>query len=706
MATAFAGGALVPVTAYDRPIRVFVHLAHGFGASQWEAKWKRSEIIGINDRLPYGYFWAREDGCLVEYSEDKEERLVRKLMRLGIRALLGFDFVHAWRNRRGIGRAEVVWTHTESQYLAVLLLFQARRRARRPKLIAQSVWLFDRWNRLSRPRRWFYAWLMRQADVLTVHSPENLQRARELFPMCRSEIVPFGIRAEPIRSREPRKPHCPIRVLSLGNDRHRDWMTLVAAIKGWERCELRLVSRQIPRALVRGARNVEIVCPSTNDDLMALYEWADIVALAIKPNLHASGITVVEEATVCGVPVICTDTGGLRAYFSDGEVKYVPPRQPEALRQQIASFAQDDDAGAAMVKRARERMVAAGLSSRDFARRHVKLSRELLDDPDLSRTAPSIGEDNSTALSPQSSLRSVHGASFALCLLAGIAALVEIGPVPNQARGEGAAIDLCAFVPTFGEEFDTLSVSPWGENGSRWIAHTPWHGDFGDAAFADPRPGFPFRVRAGILEIEARKDADGKWQSGLLASAAPSTVGFSQRYGYFETRAQLPPGPGVWPAFWLGTNQPEGSKEPGVEIDVFEYYGQFPNAYHSAIHVWEKVDPTKSRAEDHITDVSPGSLTSAFHTYGVDVEPDWITFYLDRRETWRVATPPELQEPLLVLVNLALGSGWPIDQTPNPSIMKVDYVHAYRPRATDEPRSCTSAGERRSLPASRRHRAQ
>jgi glycosyltransferase involved in cell wall biosynthesis len=706
MATAFAGGALVPVTAYDRPIRVFVHLAHGFGASQWEAKWKRSEIIGINDRLPYGYFWAREDGCLVEYSEDKEERLVGKLMRLGIRALLGFDFVHAWRNRRGIGRAEVVWTHTESQYLAVLLLFQARRRARRPKLIAQSVWLFDRWNRLSRPRRWFYAWLMRQADVLTVHSPENLQKARELFPMCRSEIVPFGIRTEPIRPREPRKPHCPIRVLSLGNDRHRDWMTLVAAIKGWEQCELRLVSRRIPRALVRGARNVEIVCPSTNDDLMALYEWADIVALAIKPNLHASGITVVEEATVCGVPVICTDTGGLRAYFSDGEVKYVPPRQPEALRQQIASFAQDDDVGAAMVKRARERMVAAGLSSRDFARRHVKLSRELLDDPDLSRTAPSIGEDNSTALSPQSSLRSVHGASFALCLLAGIAALVEIGPVPNQARGEGAAIDLCAFVPTFGEEFDTLSVSPWGENGSRWIAHTPWHGDFGDAAFADPRPGFPFRVRAGILEIEARKDADGKWQSGLLASAAPSTVGFSQRYGYFETRAQLPPGPGVWPAFWLGTNQPEGSKEPGVEIDVFEYYGQFPNAYHSAIHVWEKVDPTKSRAEGHITDVSPGSLTNAFHTYGVDVEPDWITFYLDRRETWRVATPPELQEPLLVLVNLALGSGWPIDQTPNPSIMKVDYVHAYRPRATDEPRSCTSAGEGTRLPAIRRHGAQ
>jgi hypothetical protein len=34
---------------------------------------------------------------------------------------------------------------------------------------------------------------------------------------------------------------------------------------------------------------------------------------------------------------------------------------------------------------------------------------------------------------------------------------------------------------------------------------------------------------------------------------------------------------------------------------------------------------------------------------------------------------------MMVLVNLALGSGWPIDHTPNPSIMKVDYVHVFAP---------------------------
>jgi hypothetical protein len=253
----------------------------------------------------------------------------------------------------------------------------------------------------------------------------------------------------------------------------------------------------------------------------------------------------------------------------------------------------------------------------------------------------------------------------------------------------GPPLDLCGFHLTFAEDFRTLSVSAWGDNGSRWIAHTPWAGDFGDAAFVDPQPGFPFRISDGTLEIEARKGPDNKWQSGLLASATPTTAGFAQRFGYFEMRAQLPPGPGVWPAFWLNTNQPRDTKDPAVEIDVMEYYGQFPTAYHSVVHIWNKVDPKQSREQDHVTLVPSGSLTSAFHTYGVDVEADWLTFYLDRRPTWRVATPAELKPPLMILVDLALGAGWPIDQTPNPSIMKVDYLRVYQSGSDSDRSSCS-----------------
>jgi hypothetical protein len=44
--------------------------------------------------------------------------------------------------------------------------------------------------------------------------------------------------------------------------------------------------------------------------------------------------------------------------------------------------------------------------------------------------------------------------------------------------------------------------------------------------------------------------------------------------------------------------------------------------------------------------------------------------------------------PSMILLNLALGSGWPIDNTPNPSVMKVDYIHAYARRAPGDNGSC------------------
>jgi glycosyl hydrolase family 16/glycosyl transferase family 1 len=448
--------------------------------------------------------------------------------------------------------------------------------------------------------------------------------------------------------------------LSLGSDRHRDWPTLVRAVENLANCELRIVAPRLASALAQ-AGNVTLVHPGSNAELAALYDWADLVALALTPNLHASGITVVEEATVFGVPVVCTDTGGLTAYFSEGEVCYVTAGDPEEMRAAITALAADDAAREGMVERAQRKMREAGLTSRQYAQRHAELSYQLLQRP----AAQQARAQESARLAPL---------TVVWLAAAGLA-------ISSSFRTAQSAVDLCHSHPTFTEDFDKLSVSRWGANGSRWIAHTPWNGDFGDASFADPQPGFPFRVENGVLDIEARKGPDGKWQSGLLASATPANTGFAQHYGYFEMRAELPPGPGTWPGFWLNSNQPHDAKEPGVEIDVVEYYGQFPDAYHSAVHVWNKTNPKDSRVEDHVTSVPYGSLTSGFHTFGVDVEADWITFYLDRRETWRIKTPPELTSDLMILVDLALGSGWPIDRTPNPSVMKIDYVHAFAPPA-------------------------
>jgi beta-glucanase (GH16 family) len=237
------------------------------------------------------------------------------------------------------------------------------------------------------------------------------------------------------------------------------------------------------------------------------------------------------------------------------------------------------------------------------------------------------------------------------------------------------SLELDGYRLVFEDDFRTLSVSAFGP-GTRWTAHTPWGGDFGDAAFSDPSPDFPFTSSPAGLRIELRKRPDGTWRSGLLASVDAAGHGFTLQYGYFEMRARLPSGPGVWPAFWLDSMPPAGSPDPSIEIDVIEQYGQFPAAYNSTVTVWPH-DRTQGRSWMHINRVPAGSMSTGFHTYGVVVGPQATIFYFDRNEVWRVATPQEHRHGLMILVDLGLGGGWPTAQTPSPSYLDVDYIRAY-----------------------------
>jgi hypothetical protein len=145
-------------------------------------------------------------------------------------------------------------------------------------------------------------------------------------------------------------------------------------------------------------------------------------------------------------------------------------------------------------------------------------------------------------------------------------------------------LDINNYDETFSDDFrgrvDVTSAGP-----SKWTAHTPWHGDFGDAVFVDPRPGFPFIPGPDGLKIVARKDEQNRWQGGILSSRDDKYRGFAQSGGYFEARMKLPAGPGVWPAFWLA------SERDGIEsseIDIIEYYGHRTDIYHQVVHVWSK----------------------------------------------------------------------------------------------------------------------
>jgi glycosyltransferase involved in cell wall biosynthesis len=362
-------------------MQVFVHLAYGFDAVEYERKWAAGRK-GMNDRQPYGYSRAASDTTTVVYSRDRPEGRVGKYIRLFIRLVFGFDLVHAWRNRADIMAADVVWTHTESQHLAIALIFLLTGKSRgrpRPRMIGQSIWLFDNWKRYTAPRRWFFKLLLRQSDVLTVHSPDNLQLLRSIVPEVRSELVLYGVKADPddFAAPAPREAPNPVHVLSVGNDRDRDWETLVKALRDESAIAVTIASR-FAQAAAKGCANIRVCTTTTKAEILALYDWADIVVVPLKPNLHVSGITVIEEAAIRGVPVISTDVGGLRAYFDGDAIAYVSVGDAVAIRQLVGSLGANREKRLQMASRAQARMGQNGLSSDAFVRRHLELSWELL----------------------------------------------------------------------------------------------------------------------------------------------------------------------------------------------------------------------------------------------------------------------------------------------------------------------------------------
>ncbi|NHN87832.1 glycosyltransferase [Acetobacter conturbans] len=364
-------------------MKVFVHLARGFGSAAWRERCRRGHVLGLNEEAAYGYNHAASDEVLITYATDYPENCLQKLARYAGRFILGFDVVHAWRNRHELLDADVVWTHTESQTLGVLLLFRLVEafhlsRRRLPKLIGQTVWLLDRWSSQPLWRRWLFRSLLRRLDVLTVHSQLNCADARALFPWLRVERIHFGIRAEGMYP--ARAPHSAdsIAVLSLGNDEHRDWGTLCRAADELPSAAFRIVSRaSAARRAAKGHRNVTLMRVKNNRELFATYEQADVVVVPLKLNRHVSGITVILEATYFGVPVIATACGGLEDYLDPSAVLYVPLGRPTALADAIRAIKADPEAARKRVEKAQHRMRTT-LNSMAYAEAHVALSRELL----------------------------------------------------------------------------------------------------------------------------------------------------------------------------------------------------------------------------------------------------------------------------------------------------------------------------------------
>lgn len=359
---------------HQRRPKVFVHLAQNKDAVAWRSAKVAGSLVGRNDETPYGYGRASTMGCDISFSRSQHETVLRKIERFVWRAVLGFDLAHSKRQRAAMMASDIVWTHTESQFLAVAAVIGSH--PDRPRIVGQAVWLFDRWPHLPFFQRWLFRRLMRHIDVLTTLSPLNAEVARKLFPATRVEVVSFGIPSETMI--KPQLRAGPARVVAVGNDRHRDWSVLVKAVAKVEGAYLDILSGSAPQSLVGRHCNMRIYAAKTNTELEAAYANASVAVIPLLENLHASGATVIQEAVLSGVPVIASDTGGLRNYFTDDEVTYVPVGDAAAMAAAIIALTSDPQAANAQAERAQRAMLQRGMGAEDYIRRHVALTKELL----------------------------------------------------------------------------------------------------------------------------------------------------------------------------------------------------------------------------------------------------------------------------------------------------------------------------------------
>lgn len=311
-----------PPVAPARRARVAVMLEYGRSLDAWKLTLEHGRA---RTQTPYGYGGAA-DLYDMEWSIDAEEGVFRRTLRRTIRRLVGADLVHVWRNRSLIRGADVVWTHTEKEHLAVALLLFFRQRNRRPKLLAQSVWLWDSWVGWGRLRRKLVASLLHVADVEIVHSEANRKYSAGQVPDRRVIKVPFGAAGPPSR---------PLNedgyILALGNDPHRDWGLLMEVAKLAPHRSFVVAS---PNPSVRARAwpgNVEVLVPKDRWEVDRLYEGAAVVAVPLQENLHASGTTVSIEAASANRPLVAVDAGGLGEYVMALGGSLVVPSDADAF---------------------------------------------------------------------------------------------------------------------------------------------------------------------------------------------------------------------------------------------------------------------------------------------------------------------------------------------------------------------------------------
>ncbi|HUA55204.1 MAG TPA: family 16 glycosylhydrolase [Candidatus Sulfotelmatobacter sp.] len=255
-----------------------------------------------------------------------------------------------------------------------------------------------------------------------------------------------------------------------------------------------------------------------------------------------------------------------------------------------------------------------------------------------------------------------------------------------------AGFSTAGLLQTFSDGFTSLALNN-GATGT-WTTHYPFNGGtandrtlavndeaeiYVDPSFAGtgatPLGLNPFAISTNGLSITAAPTQaallpvldDLPYTSGMITSDGT----FAQQYGYFDMRAELPAGQGLWPGFWM---LPAAQGVPG-EIDVMEMLGQSPST------IYESTHGSNATQEFRASYTGP-NFSAGFHDFGLDWTASTITWYLDGVAIASEPTPSEDKQPMYIIADLAVGGagswpGAPNGSTPFPATMQIESIQAY-----------------------------
>lgn len=177
----------------------------------------------------------------------------------------------------------------------------------------------------------------------------------------------------------------------------------------------------------------------------------------------------------------------------------------------------------------------------------------------------------------------------------------------------------------------------------------------------------------------------GAISSCILTNGSPAPGIYSTWLtGYVEFVGLLPAGRGLWPAYWA-----EPVPDGDGEIDFMEALGHDLTHIYCTIH-YSATDSVQIQAlsANAVTNstrsvtVTLSDYSKNVHSYGVDKQSDFITWYVDRVAVAKIVAPAVTKRNYYIMANLAVGDtgswpGLPDSTTQFPAKMTTNSVSAW-----------------------------